>query len=208
MSEAEIHHLAFLFSTLLLETGAECHYGVATVWCHPDQSRIGIQAAYKMLESHDMNEGSLVVLAHAYDHIKYSPYPFPGATAVAIAGDAEWDFYATALSNITAWPLPSDKDGKVICHKELVVYNCFKCFSMSGEILWQVKPYGQFLPLTGDLQLGPASKSSAEEGVNDTNAPVIRDKAMGRERKNRLRSWQTIMMKQARKLPPHPATLS
>ena len=50
-------------------------------------------------------------------------------------------------------------------------HNCSKCFSMSVEILWQVKPNGQFPPLTEDLQLGLASRASAEEGVNITNAP-------------------------------------
>ena len=68
--QAEINHLAFLFSALPLETGAECHYVVATVWCHPDQSRISILAAYKMLESHDVSWGIAMALAHAYDDIK------------------------------------------------------------------------------------------------------------------------------------------
>ena len=83
--------------------------------------------------------------------------------------------YATALSNITAWPLLSDKDGKVIYAKELEGHNCFKYFSMSGEILWQVKPDGQLPPLTEDLQLGPGSKASAEEGMSVTNVPGLRE---------------------------------
>ena len=119
LSGMEIHHLAFLFSTLPLETGTECHYRVATVWCHPDQSRISIWAAYKMLESHDVNRGLLVVLVHAYDDIMYSPHAFPGAIAVAVPDDTKWDMYTTTLSDLTAWPLLLDKDGKVICPKEL-----------------------------------------------------------------------------------------
>ena len=88
-SRMEIHHFAFLFTTLPLETGAECHYGVATVWCHPNQSGISIWAAYKMLESHDMSRGLLMVLACTYDDIKYSPHLFPDTVAVAIADDTK-----------------------------------------------------------------------------------------------------------------------
>ena len=49
----------------------------------------------------------------------------------------------------------------------------FKCFSMSGEVLWQVKPNGHAPPLTEDLQLGLASKASTDEGMHVANAPVI-----------------------------------
>ena len=42
LSRTEIQDLAFLFTTLPPDTGAECHYGVATVWCHPNPSRISI----------------------------------------------------------------------------------------------------------------------------------------------------------------------
>ena len=67
-SGMEIHHLAFLFTTLPLETRTQHHYGVGTVWCHPDQSRISVQAAYKMLESHNVSRGSLLVLPCAYGY--------------------------------------------------------------------------------------------------------------------------------------------
>ena len=53
-------------------------------------------------------------------------------------------------------------------------HNHFKCFSMSGKILWQVKPDNQFPALTVELQLSLASRASAEQGVNVTNAPVLR----------------------------------
>ena len=89
-----------------------------------------------MLESQDMSEGSLMVLAHTYNDVKYSPCPFPGTVAAVIADDAKWDLYTMTLSNITVWFLLSDKDGKVICPKELVSHNQFKHFSMSGKILW------------------------------------------------------------------------
>ena len=79
-----------------------------------------------------------------------------------------------ALSNLTAWPLLSDKNGKDICPIELAGHNCFKCFDMLGKVLWQVRPNGQASPLTEDLQLGLASKASAEEGMNITNVPVLR----------------------------------
>ena len=149
----EIHHLTFLFTTLPLKTGTECHYGVATVWCCPDQSRISVWATYKMLESHDMSGGWLMVLAWAYSDVKYSSCLFPCVVIVAITDDTKWDMYAMALSVLTAWPLLSNKDGKVICPKELVGHNCYKHFSMLGKVLWQVKPDGQVLPLTDDLQL-------------------------------------------------------
>ena len=186
LSGVEIHHLAFLFSTLPPQTGAEPHYGVATVWCHPDQSRISVKAAYKMLESHDVIKGLLMVLECAYNNVKYSPYPFPGMVEVAIADDAKWDLYATSLSNITAWPLLSDKDGKVMCPKEMVDHNCCKCFGMSGKIPWQVKPNGQFPPLTEYLQLCLASKASAEEGMNVTNAPVTRGQSQEQEEEEQV----------------------
>ena len=127
-----------------------------------------------MLESHKKVGESLVVLPHAYNDIRYSLCPFPGAIAVAVANDTEWDMCTTALNDVTAWPLLSDKDGKVICPKELVGSNCFKHFGMLDEVLWQVKPNGQAPPLTEDVQLSLASKASAEEGVNIANVPVIR----------------------------------
>ena len=145
LSGAEIHHSVFLFSTLPLETGAECHYWVATVWCHPNQSRISIWTAYKMLESHNMSEELLVVLACAYEDVKYSPHLFPGIVAVAIADDAKWDLYAKALRNITAWQLLSDKDGKVICPKELVGHNHL------NSLACQVKFYGRPSPMASSL---------------------------------------------------------
>ena len=78
-----------------------------------------------------------------------------------------------AFSDITAWPLLSDKDGKVICPKELAGHHHLKYFGMSGNILWKVKPDGHFSPMTEDLQLGLASKASAEEGVNVYNTPLL-----------------------------------
>ena len=41
-----------------------------------------------------MSRASLVVLAHSYDNVMYSPHPFPGAIAFAIADDTKWDMYA------------------------------------------------------------------------------------------------------------------
>ena len=155
-------HLSFLFTTLPLETGTECHYGVATVWFHPDQSRSSIQAAYKMLESHDMIGASLIMLACTYNKVKYSPYQIPGTIAVAVADDTKWDMYAMALSDLTDWPLLLDKDWKVICPMELLDCNCFKHFGTLGKVLWQVKFNDQAPPLREDLQLGPASKASLE----------------------------------------------
>ena len=99
---------------------------------------------------------------------------FPGTIAVAVIDDTKWDMYATWLSDLTALPLLSDKDGKVICLKELAGHNIFKCFGMSGEVLWQVKPDGQTPPLTEDFHLGLDSMASAEEGVNVTKTAVIR----------------------------------
>ena len=124
-SGMEIHHLAFLFTALPLETSAECHYGEATGWHHSDQSRISIQAAYKMLENYDMSGGSLMVLAGALNDIKYNPCLFPGTVAVAIAGDTRWDMYVTSLRDLTALPFLSDKDWKVVCPMELVGGNHF-----------------------------------------------------------------------------------
>ena len=186
MSRIEIHHLTFLFTTLPLKTGTECHYGVATVWCHPDQSRISIWTTYKMLENHDVSEGSLRVLAHVYDDIKYSSNPFPHAVAVAIADDTKWDMYSKALSDLTAWSLLLDKDGKVICPKELAGCNHFKYFGMLGKILWQVKPNGQAPLLTEDLQLGPDSKTSAEEGVNFTSMSIIKGQSQDQKEEEQV----------------------
>ena len=39
--------LAYLFITLLTQAGAECHYGVVAVWCHPAQSKVNIHLAFK-----------------------------------------------------------------------------------------------------------------------------------------------------------------
>ena len=185
LSGMEIHHLVFLFTTLPLQTGAECHFGVATVWCHPNQSKISVWAAYKMLENHNVSMVLLMVLRHAYNDIKYSPHPFPATIAIAVADNTKLDIYATALSDLTAWPLLSVKDGKVICLKELVGHNHFKCFGMLGKDLWQVKPNGPAPPLTEYLQLSPASKASTEEGMNITNAPLLEDKAKSRKKKHR-----------------------
>ena len=80
------------------------------VWYHPDQSRISIQAGYKMLEGNEMSGGSLMVLAHTYNDVKHSLHPFPHAIAVAIANDTEWDMNMMTLSDLTAWPPLSDKD--------------------------------------------------------------------------------------------------
>ena len=89
------------------------------VLCHPDQPMISVWATYSILESHDVSGGSLVVLACAYNDVKYSPCPFPCTVAVAIANDSERDMHAMALSDLTAWPLLSGNDGKVIYPKEL-----------------------------------------------------------------------------------------
>ena len=100
-----------------------------------------------------MREGLFMVLACAYNDVKYSPHPFPGAVAVAVADDTKWDMYAMALS---------------------IPYSlATSCFSMLGKVLWQVKSNGQAPPLTEDLHLGLASNASTEEGVNIVNVPVI-----------------------------------
>ena len=57
---------------------------------------------------------------------------------------------------------------------------------MSGKVLWQVKPDGQLPPLTEDLQLGLASKASAEEGVNMANASVIRGQSQEQKKEEQV----------------------
>ena len=161
-----------------------------------------------MLESHDMSGGSLMVLACAYDDIKYSPHPFPGTIAVAIADDTKWDMYTMPLSDLTACPLLLNKDGKVICPKELAVHNCFKPFSMSGKVLWQVKPDGQGPPLTEDLQLGPASRASAEEDLNIANSPVIRGQSQEQKEEEQVEELANNHDKAGQNTLPCPATLS
>ena len=113
-----------------------------------------------------------------------------------------------ALHDFIAWPLLSDKDGKIICPKELVGSNCFKCFGMSGKVLWQVKPNGQFPALTENLQLDLASKASAEEGVNFTNMPVLRGQIQEHEEEEQVEELANNWDKAGQNTPAHPATLS
>ena len=141
---------------------------------HPDQSRISVQAVYKMLQSYDVSRNFLSVLAHTYDDVKYIPHPFPCTITVAIADDNEWDGNTMALSDLTAWPHLWDKDRKVIHPKELVSCDHFKHFGMSGKVLLQVEPDGQAPPMTEDLQLSLISKASAEDGINVIHAPITK----------------------------------
>ena len=57
---------------------------------------------------------------------------------------------------------------------------------MSGKILWQAKPNGQFPPLTEDLQLGPASKATADEGMNVAKAPVFGGQSQEQEEEEQV----------------------
>ena len=71
---------------------------------------------------------------------------------------------AMALSDLTAWPLLSDKDGKVICPKELVGHNSFNYFGMSDKVLWLVDPNGQTPPMTEDHTVVEITSGVAHQG--------------------------------------------
>ena len=51
--------VALLFITLPVEANAECHYGLALVWCHHSQGRVGIYDGLKRLKDHDPMENCL-----------------------------------------------------------------------------------------------------------------------------------------------------
>ena len=50
-SDNEIGHdmgqSACLFITLPTQAGDKCHYGIAVVWCHPSQSNVNINTAFR-----------------------------------------------------------------------------------------------------------------------------------------------------------------
>ena len=64
----DMEQLAYLFITLLTQAVAECHYGVATAWCHPTQSKVNIHIAFKELEDHNLSKGLLAVLVQVFSN--------------------------------------------------------------------------------------------------------------------------------------------